>query len=224
MIRFFDIIFVLLAILLLLPLLLPVIVILRLSGEGKILFLQDRVGKRGKFFKLIKFATMLENSPNMGSGTITMKDDGRILPFGVFLRKTKINELPQLFNILLGDMSLVGPRPLTKQTFTSYSDSTQKIITQIRPGLSGIGSIIFRGEEGIMQGPFASVDFYHQTIAPYKGRLEEWYISNRSLSLYFMVILLTVWVVLVPSSKIIWRLYKDLPVPPKDLVVLLNSN
>ena len=99
--RFFDLVFSSLALVILSPLLFPIIVILRLSGEGEIFFLQDRVGKNGKVFKLFKFATMLKDSPNIGSGTLTIKNDPRILPVGKLLRKTKINELPQLLNIFL---------------------------------------------------------------------------------------------------------------------------
>ena len=140
--RFFDLVFSSLALVILSPLLFPIIVILRLSGEGEIFFLQDRVGKNGKVFKLFKFATMLKDSPNIGSGTLTIKNDPRILPVGKLLRKTKINELPQLLNIFFGDMSLIGPRPLAIQNFNSYSKEIQNTITLVRPGLSGIGSII----------------------------------------------------------------------------------
>ena len=115
---------------------------------------------------LLKFATMLKDSPNIGTGTVTMKRDPRVLPFGRILRKTKVNELPQLLNILFGQMSLIGPRPLTKQTFGSYPKATQDVISAVSPGLSGIGSIVFRGEEEIMAGANASVDFYENVIAP----------------------------------------------------------
>ena len=169
--RFFDILFSGTALLLLLPLLMPIVITLRLTGEGEIFFLQERIGKSGKKFKLFKFATMLRNSPNIGTGTVTMRGDPRVLPVGKFLRKTKINELPQLLNIFFGDMSVIGPRPLTAQAFGAYSASTQDLITKVRPGLSGVGSIIFRGEEEIMHGATASVDFYANTIAPIRERL-----------------------------------------------------
>ena len=167
--RFFDVFFSGLALLVLSPLLVPIVLILRFSGEGEVFFFQERIGKNGKVFKLFKFTTMLKNSPNIGTGTVTMKGDPRILPVGKFLRKTKINELPQLLNILFGDMSAIGPRPLTAQTFSSYSAETQEIVTKVRPGLSGIGSIIFRDEEEIMYGASASIDFYGNMIAPDKG-------------------------------------------------------
>ena len=220
--RFFDILFSTIALLLLSPLLIPIIMILRITGEGEVFFLQERIGKSGEKFKLFKFATMLKDSPNIGTGTVTMRDDPRVLPVGTFLRKTKINELPQLLNIFLGDMSFIGPRPLTMQTFSAYSEKTQRLITQVRPGLSGIGSIIFRGEEEIMHGTTASVDFYESVIAPYKGALEEWFVSNKSLYIYFVAIFVTAWAVLIPSTKIAWRVFKDLPEPPSELMEILN--
>ena len=220
--RFFDIVFSGLALLVLSPLLVPIVLILRFSGEGEIFFLQERIGKGGQVFKLFKFATMLKDSPNIGTGTVTMKGDPRVLPVGKFLRKTKINELPQLLNIFFGDMSVIGPRPLTSQTFGSYSAETQDIVKQVRPGLSGVGSIIFRGEEDIMHGASASVDFYSSVIAPYKGVLEEWFVSNRGLYIYFVSIFITAWVVFFPTTKIAWKVFKTLPEPPTGLRQALN--
>ena len=220
--RFFDILFSGVALLLLSPLLAPLVIILRLTGEGEIFFLQERIGKSGEEFKLFKFATMLKNSPNIGTGTVTMRGDPRVLPVGVFLRKTKINELPQLLNILVGDMSIIGPRPLTNEIFSKYSEKTQEVIKQVRPGLSGIGSIIFRDEEEIMHGASASLDFYANVISPYKGALEEWFVSNKSIYIYFMSIFITVWTVIFPSTKIAWKVFKDLPKPPNELKRPLN--
>ena len=220
--RFFDILFSSFALLMLSPLLIPIVIILKFSGEGEVFFLQDRIGKDGGSFRLFKFATMLKDSPNLGTGTITMRDDPRVLPVGKFLRKTKINELPQLINILFGDMSVIGPRPLTAQTFGSYSEATQIVIRQVRPGLSGLGSIVFRKEEEIMHETTASVDFYHNIIAPYKGALEEWFVANKSLYIYFMAIFTTVWVVIFPKARVAWTIFKDLPEPPEELKEALN--
>ena len=220
--RFFDICFSGFALAFLSPLLVPIALVLKFTGESEIFFLQKRIGKGGATFKLLKFATMLKDSPNIGAGTVTMKGDPRVLPVGRFLRKTKINELPQLLNIFFGDMSVIGPRPLTLQTFEAYSQSTQEVVKQVRPGLSGVGSIIFRGEEEIMHGASASVDFYANVIAPYKGALEEWFVSNKSLYIYFMAILVTVCTVLIPNTKIVWRVFKDLPEPPAELMKALN--
>jgi lipopolysaccharide/colanic/teichoic acid biosynthesis glycosyltransferase len=116
--RIFDIVFSSIAILLVLPLFVPIIIILRFTGEGKVFYKQTRVGVDKKPFDLLKFSTMLENSSNMQGGDVTSANDPRVLPVGKILRKTKINELPQFFNILKGDMSLVGPRPTT---FKNYS-------------------------------------------------------------------------------------------------------
>lgn len=215
--RFFDIFFSIFALVLLSPLLVPIVIMLKITGEGEIFFLQDRIGRDGKTFKLYKFATMLKNSPNIGTGTITIKDDPRVLPLGKFLRKTKINELPQLLNILFGSMSIIGPRPLTNQTFSSYQSSAQKEIKKVRPGLSGIGSIIFRDEESIMDIQSDPISFYENVIAKYKGELEEWYVANKSLYVYFLSIMLTIYVVISPSSKIVWKVFNTLPVPPSGL-------
>lgn len=222
--RFFDIFFSGFAIFILSPLILIVAIILKFSGEGEIFFMQERVGKGGKIFKLFKFATMLKDSPNIGTGTITMKGDPRVLPVGKFLRKTKINELPQLLNIFYGHMSVIGPRPLTHQAFSAYSLNVQEIIKKVRPGLSGVGSIVFRGEEEIMHDASASVDFYNQIIAPYKGALENWFVRNKSLYIYFQAIFITVWVVIFPNTKIVWKVFKDLPEPPEDLKTALRFN
>jgi lipopolysaccharide/colanic/teichoic acid biosynthesis glycosyltransferase len=210
------------ALLFLSPLLVPIALLLKFTGEGEVFFLQERMGKCRKKFKLFKFATMLKNSPNIGTGTVTMRDDPRVLPVGKFLRKTKINELPQLLNIFFGDMSFIGPRPLTYQTFEAYSESAQRLIEQVQPGLSGIGSIIFHKEEEIMHGASGSFDFYVNFIASYKGDLEKWYVSNKSLYIYFMAIFITAWVVIIPSTKIAWRIFKDLPEPPNELKLALN--
>ena len=220
--RFFDILFSGIALLLLSPLLVPIVIILRLTGEGEVFFLQERIGEGRRKFKLFKFATMLKNSPNIGTGTVTVRGDPRVLKVGKFLRKTKINELPQLLNIFFGDMSVIGPRPLTAQTFGSYSVETQEIVKKVRPGLSGVGSIIFRGEEEIMHGNLASIDFYNQVIAPYKGSLEEWFVLNKGLYVYFLSIFATIWAIFIPASRIGWLLFKGLPEPPVELKQALN--
>jgi lipopolysaccharide/colanic/teichoic acid biosynthesis glycosyltransferase len=220
--RFFDVLFSGLALLVLSPLLVPIAILLRFSGEGEIFFLQERVGKDGKPFKLYKFATMLKNSPNIGTGTVTLNGDPRVLPVGKFLRKTKINELPQLLNILLGDMSVVGPRPQTQRCFCAYPDQLQAVITNVKPGLSGIGPIVFRAEENILADHAATEVYYDKMIAPYKGQVEAWYVGHQNLYTYFAVILITVWVVLFPASSIVWRVFGGLPVPPDELKGPLN--
>jgi lipopolysaccharide/colanic/teichoic acid biosynthesis glycosyltransferase len=215
--RIFDLIFSILAIIILFPLLLPIIIILRITGEREIFYFQNRIGREKKEFKLYKFATMLKDSPNMSTGTITLKNDFRVLPFGKILRKTKINELPQLLNIVLGDMSLVGPRPQTGRCFSAFPQADQIEILKMRPGLSGLGSIIFKEEEKMLSDKEDSEAFYDNVIMPYKGKIETWYVKNASISLYFRIIFLTIFVMILPFRKIIWRIFKDLPKLPKDL-------
>ncbi len=222
MIRFLDIIFSFIAIIILLPLTFPIMLILKLTGEGEIFFLQERVGKNKKKFKLIKFATMIKDSPNIGTGTVTIKNDPRILPIGAFLRKTKINELPQLLNIFFGDMSVIGPRPQTLRCFEAFPKYSQDIISKIKPGLSGIGPIVFRDEENILDGHSDNLDFYDNVIGPFKGEIEAWYTNKQNLAIYFSLILLTLWIVIFPKSNLVWRLFKDLPVPPGELKSELN--
>jgi len=204
-----------------LPLWIIVIPILRLTGEGEVFYRQPRVGKNGKLFNLLKFATMLKNSPNLGTGELTVHNDPRVLPVGRFLRKSKINELPQLINVLIGDMSIAGPRPQTPRCFAAFPKQMQNQIMQVRPGLSGIGSIIFRGEEKLLQNVSDPVAFYDQVIMPYKGEIEQWYIENHTMKNYFLVIITTIWVILFPKSKIAWKWFKGLPSPPAELAPYL---
>ena len=215
--RFFDIIFSGLALIFLSPLLLPLIAILRSTGEGEVFFLQSRVGVGGRYFALYKFATMLKNSPNIGTGTVTLHKDPRILPLGGWLRRTKINELPQLINIFKGDMSVIGPRPQTQRCFDAFPVLSQKEIVKVRPGLSGVGSIIFRNEEEMMHVNNDPDKFYDGVVMPYKGSLEQWYVANQNIGSYFILIWLTIWVVLFSSSSLVWRMLKDIPQPPQEL-------
>jgi lipopolysaccharide/colanic/teichoic acid biosynthesis glycosyltransferase len=139
------------------------------------------------------------------------------------LRKTKINELHQLFNMLRGQMSFVGPRPLTPRNFALYDDETQKVVSCLKPGLTGIGSIIFREEEAIISSSSKdAIDCYRDDISPFKGEAEKWYSENQSFSVYLLMILITAWVVVFPKSKSVWKFFPDLPVPPKSLQKHLN--
>ena len=222
--RILDIILSGIALIVLSPLLIPLICILRITGEGEIFFLQDRVGFGGKRFKLYKFATMVKNSPNIGTGTVTIKNDPRILPLGGILRKTKINELPQLINIFNGDMSVIGPRPQTKRCFDAFSDSAQKDIMNVRPGLSGIGSVIFRNEENMMHANADPDLLYDTVIMPYKGKLESWYAKNSSVLNYILLIALTVYVILFRSTRFIFWCYPSLPRPPEVMRDYISSD
>lgn len=219
MTRFFDILFSLVAIIILFPFMIPIMVGLKLTGEHDIFYGQERVGKGGKPFKVWKFATMLRNSPNMPGGLYTEKNDPRILPMGRFLRKTKINELPQLINILIGDMSVIGYRPLVQKGYNMYPESVREQLANGTPGLSGIGSIVFRNEEEIVQ-KFDSYEdkdtFYRTVVMPYKGELEVWYTKNKNMFMYFRLILLTIEAVLKPNNMR-WKKLKDIPRVPDEL-------
>ena len=222
MIRLLDITFASIAIFLLSPIFVVVSIILKFTGEGEIFFLQERVGKNGKKFNVYKFATMLKNSPNMGSGTITSKDDPRILPVGKFLRKTKINELPQILNIITGEMSFIGPRPHSINDLEGVHVDLLKKILEIKPGLSGIGSIVFRHEENILQSFENPRPFYDTVIAPYKAQLELYYRENISVGIYLKLIMLTLICLLSPSSRFLFVTYPDLPEIPFELKPFLK--
>lgn len=209
--RGFDIFFSVIALLILLPFFLIIIPVLLVTGEGDVFYRQERIGKHGKPFSVLKFATMLRNSPNIGTGTLTVQDDPRVLPFGKFLRKTKINELPQLINVLWGDMSLIGPRPLTVDKYDLYDAQKQDIIYSSRPGLSGIGSIVFRDEENYVSRHKNPEKYYEDIIVPAKVSLELWYSRNACLINYLLLILITAWVIIFPKSSIIWKVFTDLP-------------
>ena len=211
--RLLDIVVSLTTLIILLPVFIPIIIILRCSAEGEVFYFQERYGIRNTKFKIWKFATMLKNSINIGTGSITLQDDPRVTKIGFFLRKTKINELPQIINILKGDISLVGPRPLVEKTFSAYNKDVQSKIYNVKPGLTGIGSIIFRDEESIISA-IKDEDphkFYKRVIAPYKGELEMWYQKHNSFILDLQLIFMTAWVIFFPKSRLYEKWFKGLP-------------
>ena len=216
--RVLDIVLSFLALVVLAPFLLPVVVILRYTGEGEVFYIQERVGRGGNSFGLYKFATMLKNSPNIGAGEITVRGDPRVLPFGQFLRKTKLNELPQLWNIFIGDMSVVGPRPMVLNTYAYYPEEAREKLNMIRPGLTGIGSIVFRDEERYLTDRDEPMEFYKEHIIPYKSDLELWFVENNTLWLYIKIIFVTAWVVVFPSSTIVDKAFDDIPSLPDSLI------
>lgn len=216
--RFFDIVFSALAIVVVLPFMLPIIIGLLLTGEHYVFYFQERIGYKNKPFNIWKFATMLKNSPNLPGGMHTTRKDPRLMPLGGFLRKTKINEIPQLVNILKGDMSIVGPRPLVGKTFDPYPEHVKAKIYNVRPGLTGIGSIVFRDEEKLLsETKLDPKEYYAKYISPYKGELELWYQSHLSFRTDFMLVFLTAWVILFPESDLVHKIFSDLPARPEYL-------
>jgi lipopolysaccharide/colanic/teichoic acid biosynthesis glycosyltransferase len=217
MIRFFDIFFSGIAIIVFLPFLLPIMIGLKLTGEHYIFYVQERVGRYGKDFKLLKFATMLKDSPNLPGGLYTSTDDPRMLPMGKFLRKTKINELPQLLNIFVGQMSIVGYRPTVREHYEAYPNEAKQKLYNANPGLTGIGSIVFRNEEEILQQFDDKRSFHQNVINPYKAILESWYVDHKNIMNYFKIIFITALVVIKPGSNIWKKRFIDLPSIPSQL-------
>jgi lipopolysaccharide/colanic/teichoic acid biosynthesis glycosyltransferase len=208
--RIIDILIAAIALVILSPLLILPMIILLFTGEHEVFFFQKRVGYKNKLFNIWKFATMLKNSPNMGTGEITLRNDPRVTRFGKCLRTSKLNELPQIINVFKGDMSIVGPRPLMNVSFKQYPESVQEIIYNCKPGMTGISSLIFRDEEKIVS---AATDPYamYAAIYSYKGTLELWYQKHASLYTDFKIIFLTAWSIIFPKNKTVYSFFKDLP-------------
>jgi len=221
--RILDIFLSSLGLLFIFPISILIVIVLKLSGEGEVFYLQERMGYNNKPFYIYKFATMLKNSHNIGDKTVTVRNDPRITKFGRILRITKINELPQILNVLKGDMSLVGPRPLLISSFYKYTADVQEIIYRNKPGITGIGSLIFRDEE-LLVTTYKTLgkpplDYYRLYIYPYKGSLEQWYYYNRCLSVDFKILFLTFWSLVNRNSQGIYKTLKNLPKKPDSLTI-----
>ena len=216
--RLIDLFIAILSFILLSPLFLIIIIILKFTGEGEVFYLQKRLGYLNKKFNIIKFATMLKNSSKIGTGSLTLRNDPRVLPFGRFLRKSKINELPQIFNVIMGDMSIVGPRPQMQVDFDKFPKNKRNHIYQSQPGITGIGSLIFRDEEKwISDFNGDKHRYYKEKIAPYKAEVEIWYYHNQSIFIDIKIIFLTAWVIIFPKSNIVQNTFKSLPKKPSHL-------
>jgi len=218
-----DLLLSLLGILVISPLFIVLAILLKCTGEGEIFYLQERMGLNNKPFKIYKFATMLKNSELIGNKALTVRNDPRITKVGHFLRMTKINELPQIINVIKGDMALVGPRPLLVKSFQKYTPEVQDVIYKNRPGITGLGSLVFRDEELLVtkykelgKDPVA---YYRTYIYPHKGALEQWYYHNRSAVIDFKILFLTFWSLVNPKSQLVYKALKNLPVKPDSLTL-----
>ncbi len=211
--RCIDLLLATIALIILSPILIPVVIILKLTGEHEIFYFQERVGYKNKLFNIWKFATMLKNSPSIGTGEITLRNDPRVMPFGAFLRKTKINELPQVINVLRGDMSIVGARPLMIVSFELYDEQVKSTIYNLPPGITGLGSLIFRDEEKLISNAADPREMYKQ-IYPYKGQLEMWYQQHASLWVDAKIIFLTAWSIVFSNNNLADKFFKNLPKRP----------
>tara|TARA_Y100001970_G_scaffold159011_1_gene194512 strand:+ start:29155 stop:29829 length:675 start_codon:yes stop_codon:yes gene_type:complete len=213
--RLIDLFIAFISLIILSPLFFIVMIILLFTGENEIFYLQERLGYKNKKFNIIKFATMIKNSPNIGTGSITIKNDPRVLPFGKFLRKSKINELPQIFNVIIGNMSIVGPRPQMQVDFNKFPIDSRDLIYRSKPGITGVGSIFFRDEEKwISDYEGDKHEYYKKMITPYKTELEIWYFNNSSLIVDFILIFITAWVIIFPNSEILHKIFNKLPKKP----------
>ena len=216
--RILDFILSLIALIIIIPFFIPICIVLLFTGENEVFYFQKRIGHKNSWFQIWKFATMVKNSSKIGTGSLTVRNDPRVLPIGKFLRKTKINELPQIINILKGDMSIVGPRPLMEVDFLKYPDHVQPIIYNSRPGLTGIASIVFRDEEKYFSN--AQIDpheFDKKHIAPYKGELEIWYQNNLTIYTDLMLMFLTAWAIIAPENELVYKVFVDIPERPEAL-------
>jgi lipopolysaccharide/colanic/teichoic acid biosynthesis glycosyltransferase len=208
--------------LLLSPVLVVVIVILKLTGEREAFYFQDRVGFMGKIIQVTKFVTMVKNSPNIGTQDITLRNDPRVLPVGKFLRKSKLNEVPQLWDVFVGKLSLVGWRPLMPKGFADYPQWVQEKIVHVKPGLTGIGSLVFRDEEAIIAR--AQKDgrdlrqCYREDIMPFKGELESWYVDHPGIVTDFKILVATAIAVLFPRWRGFWNWFADIPKPHSQIL------
>ncbi|MBA7499750.1 putative sugar transferase EpsL [subsurface metagenome] len=188
-----------LAIIVLSPLFVIISILIKLTGED-IFFLQERVGQSEKPFNLVKFTTMPKGSEKLGY--ITTSVDPRPTTLGRFLRKTKINEIPQLINVFLGDMSIIGPRPLLRVHAEIYPENTRKKLYSMRPGLIGIGSLYFHHEDNLLTSVDNPNQYYEKVIMPKKAELELWYNQNWSVLLDIRLLLLSFLILLGVKRKI----------------------
>ena len=210
--RFFDIVFALMGIVITGPFLLLSILIIFISGETKPLFIQLRVGKDRQLFRFYKLRTM-KRTQSQNSGPITFHGDDRITKVGLFLRWSKMDEFPQFFNVLNGDLSFVGPRPLMPETFYAYDKSTQKRIAKVKPGITGVGSVVFRNEALLLKqaGENKQKDFYLNKILPYKGELEEWYVKHQSFGIDLKLLFFSAAVIAYSRMTGLHNYFKNLP-------------
>lgn len=222
MIRCTDILVSVIALLALAPLLVVAVIILRVTGEGEVIFRQKRIGKNEATFDLIKFATMRKDSPSTGTGEITLFNDERVLPIGKFLRKSKINELPQLINVLMGDMSLIGYRPQTQKYWDCFTQSQQETLARYRPGLSGMSSILLRDEETYLANFSDPIAADETLLMPFKGRVESWCAENMSYQIYVKLLMLTFIKVLFPKSTYCFSIIGKISYFQKELDEILN--
>lgn len=194
--RLLDIISSCVVLLLLCPIFLVIAIIIKIDSYGPVFFPQIRVGKNFKPFRLYKFRTMVSDAPEKGPA-ITVVNDPRITKIGRFLRRTKIDEFPQLFNVIKGDMSIVGPRPEIAKYVEMFQNEYKEIL-QIKPGITDYATIEFRDEEGILKKYSNTETGYIKEVLPVKIELYKKYLRDKSLFTDLKLIFLTFWKIIKP--------------------------
>lgn len=190
MIRILDVVISLIGIVLLAPLFIVAAIWIKLDSPGTVIFSQSRIGRYGIPFNMYKFRSMAGGADRTGLLTIG-ETDKRITKSGVFLRKYKIDELPQLFNVIRGDMSIVGPRPEVQRFVDIYTDQQRKILN-VKPGITDMASIVYSNENDILSKQANPEQYYIDYIMPEKIRLNQVFISSPGVANYFRIIFLTV--------------------------------
>lgn len=178
--RIGDIVLGVVLFLLLSPFLLAAAIAVRLSSPGPIFFRQLRVGRNNRLFHILKFRTMFVDADQIGP-LITSRDDHRVTRIGAFLRRTKLDEFPQLINVVRGDMSLVGPRPQVPRFVCRFPDEYRDVVLAVRPGITGPTQIKFRNEEDLLAGQKDSEQFYVRELLPVKCQMDAEYVQRQSL-------------------------------------------
>jgi lipopolysaccharide/colanic/teichoic acid biosynthesis glycosyltransferase len=177
-----------------------VAILIKLDSRGHVFFRQQRIGKNFIPFRIYKFRTMTSDAPEKGP-EITVGGDKRVTRIGRILRKYKIDELPQLINVLMGDMSLVGPRPEVEKYVELYKEDYKHIL-QVSPGITDISSITYRDEEGVLRGKKDPEVYYRQVLLPEKIRLAREYIDRASFFYDLRLVFKTVCRIFYPSFSI----------------------
>ncbi|WP_372754904.1 sugar transferase [Mariniflexile sp.] len=188
--RWFDVLFSIIGLIILAPFLLIIALIIKIDSKGPVFFVQGRVGKNNKDFNIFKFRTMRTQSETQGLLTLG-NHDNRITKVGYFLRRYKIDEFPQLINILKGDMSFVGPRPELRYYVNFYSEDDMKIFV-VRPGITGLASLKYRNEVELLKAAKDPESFFIKTIIPDKLKYNKKYIENRNFLFDLKLIFLTI--------------------------------
>jgi len=192
-------------ILLLGPLLLTIAILIRVTSRGPLFYCQKRVGRGGQLFDICKFRTMLPQAEHLGP-SVTSSDDARVTPVGRYLRHTKMDELPQLWNVIRGDMSLVGPRPQVPRLVDCFDPARRDIVLHVRPGITGPTALRFRREESLLAGKADREGFYITQILPAKLEMDVRYVQTRSLSGDLRILTQTAW--LFSFAPLRWAIHK----------------